>query len=439
MSCLAFVYNQIGPAVEGKPDVYLGGLLWNLQTYQDGVCPDYAFNYGKRLAPTAGDIVRFLKQAQEQHTELGLQQLLGNITNSDGKGDVPSTRTHPISAGVSCLAALPSQVRSLVPEPYRNLDIETVEQFYGDCMDKVDNTFDIKKFERLVEDKIVELGYVNGNNADGATDDGETLDQSHYWIVLAKSKMPLKYPIDPPPPFSERLSELRPNNRIKVRRIKAVWRARQREVCRQKQGIETATKAELDSFLVRSASLEDVAYKTAYQTLVRKKKQKTKLSGRLNNVNLVESQTDAPKKKIRKPDALSYQLTAPPKEFATTADGQSALACLKQLQDSGLIGEIEWVTEFPSTSSYAAFNPNEHEFVRLTVQKSSNQENNDLKEALVYEQDRLVNLVSKQAVKQHLATFAMCDIVGPELYWGNVTFKELREHVMSKNNKSRIK
>jgi hypothetical protein len=37
---------EISQAVEGKVDQYLGGLLWNLQTYQDGICADYGYNYG---------------------------------------------------------------------------------------------------------------------------------------------------------------------------------------------------------------------------------------------------------------------------------------------------------------------------------------------------------------------------------------------------------
>jgi hypothetical protein len=34
---------QIKNLAEAKVDAYLGGLLWNLQTYQDGTCSDFRF------------------------------------------------------------------------------------------------------------------------------------------------------------------------------------------------------------------------------------------------------------------------------------------------------------------------------------------------------------------------------------------------------------
>jgi hypothetical protein len=435
---------QIPYPVEGKPDVYLGGLLWNLQTYQDGVCPDYSFNYGKRLAPTARDIVHFLKEAQENHTELGLVQLMPNSTTS-------APETFPISAGVSCLAALPSQVRDLVPEPYRSLDTETVEEFYGECMDRNDNVFDIKKFERLCNEKVAELGYAHGKGPLVAQGDEEkSMENSHYWILLSKSRQPLTNPIDPPPPFSDRLTALRPNDRIRVRRVRATWRLRQRDVWGADQihdSNEKLTKeykgekweqkmlnqAKADRFLAKFKSLDDVNYKQAYQKKGGQEDKKT-----ISPIEaFLNGPTEEPKKKTRKPVGvaermLTFEMKPPPKKYATTKDGQSAIACLKQLQDAELIGSFEWKSTVPSPSAYASFSPEEHELVSLIVPVSSNAEKNVLQGPLAYEQDRVINHVSKQAMKQHLATFALCDIVGPGVRWSDLTFKELKDLVLEK-------
>ena len=39
---------------------YLEGMLWNLQTYQEGICADYGCNYGKRHSPTAPEISEYI-------------------------------------------------------------------------------------------------------------------------------------------------------------------------------------------------------------------------------------------------------------------------------------------------------------------------------------------------------------------------------------------
>jgi hypothetical protein len=85
---------EILQAVKGKVDRYLGGLLWNLQNYQDGVCAGYNFNYGRHMSPTVMDIVKFLETAKAENRTLGKQELLGN-----------ETFQAPVPAGLSCLAA----------------------------------------------------------------------------------------------------------------------------------------------------------------------------------------------------------------------------------------------------------------------------------------------------------------------------------------------
>jgi hypothetical protein len=441
---LVSVY-QISQAAAGKPEAYLGGLLWNLQTYQDGVCPDYAFNYGKRMSPTAGEIVQFFKQAQDDNITLGLRQLMDDVTS-------PSD-AYPISAGVSCLAALPSQVRDLVPEPYRQLDMDLVEQYYGDCMDPTDNVFDVKRFERLCDQAVAELGY-RQNKPQASLQ--EAMDLNHYWFVVSKGRTPLTKPIDPPPPFSDRLSELRPDRHIRVKRLKAVWQPRQRTVWQENARFpqdkterdsweeERLNLAQPDRFLARFNSLEEVGYKQAYQKEMKPSRKKATVPPPQLQDEVVSSwnamavtNLEKPKKK-RKPIGvtermLTYEYKPPPKQYATTTDGHSALACLKQLCDLGLIGELEWDSIRPSPSEYASFNPEEHELLSLTVCRGL-LDQNTLDHTLKYEQDRDINHVSRQALKQHLGTFALCEIVGPGKRWTTMTFKTLRLYVAAKRN-----
>ena len=110
-------------------------------------------------------------------------------------------------------------------------------------------------------------------------------------------------------------------------------------------------------------------------------------------------------------------------------DGSTAVACLKQLKDSHLISDFTWKYENPSQTPYASFNPTEHEHVRLTIHKDDSVPN------LVYEQDRDINTVSRQSLKQHLASLALCDITGPQRRWSDLTFAELREFLAEERNK----
>jgi hypothetical protein len=383
--------------------------------------------------------VQLFKQAQDDNITLGLRQLMTNVTN-------PSA-TYPISAGVSCLAALPSQVRDLVPEPYRQLDMELVEQNYGDCMDPTNNVFDVKRFELLCDAAVAELGY--GRKPETSLKDA--MDLNHYWFVVSKGRTPLRNPIDPPPPFSERLSVLRPDKYIRVKRLKAIWQPRRRTIWPENVGNhqdkterdtweeERLNLARPDQFLAMFNSLEEVSYKQAYQREMKPSRKKVMIPPDEPSSRHALAVTSLEKrKKTRRPIGLTermltYEYKPPPKQYATTTDGHSALACLKQLRDLGLIGEMEWNSITPSPSEYASFNPEEHELLSLTVGKGL-LEQDRWNDVLVYEQDRDINHVSRQALKQHLGTFALCEIVGPDKKWTTMTFKTLRLHVAGKKD-----
>lgn len=193
---------EINQAAEGKVDQYLAGLLWNLQTYQDGICADYGYNYGRRMSPTAMEVVNFFQEAKAQNRRVGKQQLLGGNDVSFQK---------PVSAGLACLAALPSEVKHLVPEPYRWLEDDTVENFYEQCVDPIDNVFDMKQFELLCNDEIEKISLQRNETCDEDTDcshGSRVMTGDHHWTVLGKTKDPLRHPFDPPRPPSKEFSAL---------------------------------------------------------------------------------------------------------------------------------------------------------------------------------------------------------------------------------------
>ncbi len=217
---------QVQYSAPGRVDKYLAGLLWNLQTYQDGVCTDYSYNYGRRMSPTATEIVDYLKEAMKENRTVGRHELLGNDF------------VEAVSAGISCLAALPSQMQDLIPEPYNMLSNTTVEDIYASCMDPEDNCFDLKQFEHLCKERIREatpdgqqIGIEDGVQIEQHGRHGRRiLTGDHYWIVLSRQKSPLVHPFEPPAPFSDRLAELRPNRRLKVTRAIATAEPRPRSV-----------------------------------------------------------------------------------------------------------------------------------------------------------------------------------------------------------------
>lgn len=186
---------EISQAIEGKVDTYLGGLIWNLQTYQDGVCADYGYNYGRRMSPTAQEIVAFLTDAKKEGRRVGKIELLGD-NNVSFRG--------PISAGLSCLAALPSEVKSIVPKPYRDLPGDVVESFYEQCMDPVDNVFDLKEFERLCEERLSKMGHTLLEDIGGSS----YVNNTESWTVISKSEKSLKHHFKPPPPPTSKFGQL---------------------------------------------------------------------------------------------------------------------------------------------------------------------------------------------------------------------------------------
>jgi 5'-3' exonuclease len=452
---------EIHHSVEGKVDRYLGGLLWNLQTYQDGICADYNFNYGKRLSPTAQEIVDFFSNAKKEGRSVGRRELLGDNDFSP-----------PVSAGLSCLAALPSQVKELVPEPYRRLPNEIVEEYYAQCMDPEDNVFDMKGFEQLCDAEIAKLRKKNGGAINGEEKEKEPpphegrriIVGDHYWTVFGRSKTPVTHPFEPPLPFSDRLSTLRQDNMIRVSRMfatdkprpRSVWMNGNEKQIKNKRSGSKPKKSPLEALndeVIHSdfgsvvsdfKSIADVPYKTAYSTVeekvkVQKKKSKMKLSMKVE-VKVVKEEEKAKqpgKKELRKrkdEDATArmkkFKKSSPPEEPVINSDGQPAMVCLKQLEDCGLVGSVEWTATMPSKSAYAVIAPHVHEHNCLKVNRGPDESTSVLSTDLFYEQDREVNTVNRKLLQHHLASFALTEITGPRRCWSNLSFIELRDFLL---------
>lgn len=431
---------EIHHAVDGKVDTYMYGLFWNLQTYQDGVCSDYAYNYGKRLSPTAGDIVTFLDDARKENRSVGLKSLSS------------TSFTAPISAGLSCLAALPSAVKDLVPEPYKRLDDATVETIYSLCMDPKDNYFDMRKFEELCEDQVNKILPNFRNDRDkelkSEVKGGHITGGDHYWTVVLKVGKPLPKPFHPPPPFCDRLSTLRGNNRIRINRIAATDKRRPRSIwgdtsiptTEQHLSLSEEPKEIIHSFpgtFLTKHTLEAVPYKTAYRKespraarhKARLKTAAKPINSRIENPSgtlavRVHNETGPAGVRIE-----AFGVTGPPAEPMKTPDGLTAMACLKQLEDAGFVGKMQWTSVRPSTSSNTLSNAEANELVGLTL-LAADDDNSILRENLFYEHDRDVNTISKQAIRHHLASLALCDVVGPN--WSDLSFKELKKLLVKK-------
>jgi hypothetical protein len=196
---------------------YLAGLVWTLQTYQDGVCPSYGYNYGKCLAPTGRGIEEYFSQAIREKRDVGAQELLQEYHFGGS-----------ITAGAACLAALPSSVKNFVPKPYSLIDSETVEGIYAQCMDPSDNFFQMQKFQSLIEEEIKKITGKGKQNTINESHEFLEMDSDggrrvilgdHYWSVLRRVDTPLQHPFRPPSPPAENFRPMPFNSFIKASRI----------------------------------------------------------------------------------------------------------------------------------------------------------------------------------------------------------------------------
>ncbi|KAG7337792.1 XRN 5'-3' exonuclease [Nitzschia inconspicua] len=348
---------EIEKPAESRVDRYLAGMLWTLQTYQDGICPSYGYNYGKCLAPTGRSIEEYLNRALAENRKVGAEELLKDYKFGGS-----------VKAGVACLAALPSSVKNLVPEPYRRIDSGTIEDIYAKCMDPNDNFFQLEKFDQLVTEEVakitkhgIQASPGNGDFAKVHPDGRRIILGDHYWSVLTRVGKSIDHPFQPPPPPADFFSPLSSNAFIKASRIISMDWPRPRpewdaanfeEPTRLKDGSSghfqeswlSKHNVEVDHMDFGSllgsnnTKLQDIPFKIAFRNapineISRKGAFKVLKSSSLDTSVMLSSSTATPDED-RKPFLERRGGIA-----SKNLDGQSSIVVLKQLRDIGIIDD----------------------------------------------------------------------------------------------------
>lgn len=397
----------------------------------------------------------------------GVQKAGGRVDRATLLGD---EFISPLNAGLSCLAALPSQVNYLVPQPYKQLSTDNrVEDIYGRCMDPDNNVFDMQLFEQLCTEAIGDSNTRNQKRQEKKTParrsnlrkvrTGDT-----FWTVIGRVRSPLVHPFEPPMPFSDRLSYLRNNPHIKSSHILASDRPRwlRNESMQGSKANGREKRADIDAcdmgeLLVNAlgddTGLEEVEYKMVYQSgevvtrVIKGKKDKLEKDGKKDKL---EKQTNVKLEKPGKnnaklekqtsvPSAISvpivkeeyatkaYEITRmkkvgmhPPEKSIYNPEKFNALQCLQQLYDADLICSLEWDYQTPSKSKYAADYPYLYEEVRVSVTMLANAD------SLTVCQDRNTKVFSRKIVKHSIAGDIMKLMFEKHGEWSSMTVREMK-------------
>ncbi|GAX28548.1 5'-3' exoribonuclease 1 [Fistulifera solaris] len=396
-----------GKVIECDVPLYLYGLLWTLQTYQDGTCADYGFQYGgRRLSPSAKDLVEYFVQAKAAGRSVGISSLRKGFTQ-------------PATAGIACLAALPLQAKDHIAEPYKFLDDEFVEFTYQSCVNETSLTFDMELFSQLCNDEVKKRAmsddrfHFSEPKAHSANSIGKgrrIIMGDHSWTVLTKKDKSLVHPFQPPEPFLDRLSELWHNNYIQAQKIKAASSPRPRSVWNETTTQDHLSVASMHhtmdhcerkvvpcmNLLGKDTLVEDVIHVEAYRMSL--KTAKTMKNSRISR------KENPPKIK----DATTH---------FSLRDGVTASACLKQLEDARYVGKIEW-----STKSSSHNNALSEERWTLVINKGG-----CLIDNAVFQRVREPTM-TKQFVKQELSSQALTHILR-KANWANLSYQEVRSLV----------
>ena len=328
---------------------YLAGLIWTLQTYQDGVCPTYHYNYGKCMAPTGNAIASYFVKAMDENRSVSAAELLGQFEPGGS-----------VKAGVACLAALPISVKDLVPKPYSLVDDDDVEDFYCQCMDPTDNFFHLKKFETLVDAEVERLDAQrressskrNHNstfysNRDANVERGKDIVLGdHYWTTFRRMKdRKNKISFNPPPPPTEHFSRLPKNNHIRVGRMYSLDFPSPRTSINYTMSNEVFSNSkvplklrketdEIDfsnfGYLINGtkSSILDTRYKIAFGSSLGTYGGSQQVKGKTKFKLMESDDFDFPNSKIANGNSESN---------STNLEGQNALAVLQRLVDIRIV------------------------------------------------------------------------------------------------------
>lgn len=239
---------------------YLGGLLWNLETYLNGCCVDYGYDYGSRASPMPFELVEYLETIDKQGNH--------RVTRSDLIGQTISA---PISDGLSCLAAVPPQAWHIVPDPYSLLvqpdRQKSFDDMYNSCFHPDTRVFDIESFSRkcLAELATIqpERKVISGQS--GSSNGRRIQVGNQFWTVLSRSSVPLTDPFEPPRPFSDRIPKLRKNSKIKATKIPVKTQIERLQSTTIINTSANEESEERDNVTRIQGSVHDIQYKTAFK------------------------------------------------------------------------------------------------------------------------------------------------------------------------------
>mmetsp|Transcript_32656 Transcript_32656/g.74048 ORF Transcript_32656/g.74048 Transcript_32656/m.74048 type:complete len:401 (+) Transcript_32656:1203-2405(+) len=242
---------------------FVAGLLYTLETYTLGHCADFGWDYGKRLSPSPLELVAFLEDISGDG---GLSQI--SFTDL-----VDPSGTSPPKDGLSCLAASPPQARHLVPEPYdilvRPENAPGFEELYGSCFDPLTMQFDLASFERRCQaqmqrlksrQKDTDVGRKQVHQSTVTTTGGarHIMAPKKHWIILSKTRTPIKHPFQPPAPFSDRVKPLRKSNRIKATKLPVTTSRRNLQTQVDSDSNSTDNQTVGDDYNIRSVEFKQV-------------------------------------------------------------------------------------------------------------------------------------------------------------------------------------
>jgi len=437
------VYDwEIQHPIKSDCELYLAGLIWTLHTYQDGVCSDYAYNYGKRSSPYAEQIIDYFKSAIDEDRQVGKKELLG--TNF----------TYPMKNGVSCLAALPSQLNDLIAEPYSKIAGTRVEKLYRECVSSVDNAFDIQKFKDLCEAEIAPLIKSSAKKKAKKKEAKRKIVQlgEDFWTVVFRNSNLKVKPFQPPKPVLDRFQSLFVNPRIKAGRFNAASRPKEREAWIENLDNKNKTLVlneidfcDIDMLLAirkgRDSTISHVPYFTPYAEILtkqsKKKEAKKQRETKPTKKNEHANESNPKEKSVTKRKVISnMDLENRIKEFKLDMDpsihpeesihGETAISQLMFLVDFNMIN-IEWRSSTPSPTKFAEIDPAGFESMELIIRKGDVPLDAKFGKSVTFQRDREITRGSKKQTRQYLASLALTKILRhKDKKWYEMTHKEMK-------------
>ncbi len=317
-----------------------------------------------------------------------------------------------------------------------------MEDIYASCMDKDTNVFDIELFKHKCMERVVQNEELNQNGAEkepSMSDNrrgrkirtGKT-----FWTVMRRVKQPLKHPFDPPKSFSDRLSQLRNDNKIKAFHMHAADRPRwlrngikhDKEDNKLESENETSKFTEMSAVISDSESLENVEFMRAFQGKKKKRKSQRQPDSFID-LPLIDDNDDA-EYTNEMARMKKHSIDPPPSELERNIEGTNAIQCIQELYNTGALSKVRWSRKVPSDSKYASIDPELYEEVKLELK------GNDF--GFILLQDRNRNLFSRKIMKHHLASIALKKIFASSGQdWVTMSTSEMKSYLLS-NNKTQF-